>query len=94
MIQESGAALPVIDSSITEPPGQTARPRRAMVSASKRERKARTIMSEPSKAQAARDERLRIALRENLRRRKAQARTREQASRPELEKAENDKNDN
>jgi len=41
------------------------------------------IMSEPSRAQAARDERLSAALRENLRRRRAQARTRERAEQPD-----------
>jgi hypothetical protein len=50
-------------------------------------------MSEPSKARGSRAERLRAALRENLKRRRAQARTREQASRPPEEETEDDRND-
>jgi hypothetical protein len=50
-------------------------------------------MSEPSKAREIRDERLRAALRENLKRRRAQARTREQASRSPEEATEDDSNE-
>ncbi|MGA2129867.1 MAG: hypothetical protein ABSG76_27360 [Xanthobacteraceae bacterium] len=50
-------------------------------------------MSEPPKARAIRDERLRAALRENLKRRRAQARTRDQAPRPSEEETEDDSND-
>jgi hypothetical protein len=51
-------------------------------------------MSERSKAQAARDERLRAALRENLKRRKTQAQARKEPPRPDDENADNDQNEN
>jgi hypothetical protein len=53
-------------------------------------------MSEQPKVQAAREERLRAALRENLKRRRAQARSRAQAQRPDGDEPpphENDRKD-
>jgi hypothetical protein len=50
-------------------------------------------MSERSKARAARDERLQAALRENLRRRKAQAQARQEAPRQDDEKADSDQSE-
>jgi hypothetical protein len=50
-------------------------------------------MNERSKAQAARDARLKAALRENLKRRKTQAQARKEAPRQDNEKADGDQNE-
>jgi len=53
----------------------------------------KAIMSERSKAQGVRDERLKAALQENLRRRRAQARSLEQPSRPADDNTDDDQTD-